>query len=88
MFRELVKVWKHVTISIMKKLMYYDMYILSNLFYVFQTCWLIETELKSLDAAHYRFLRAIFGIAYSSVSRVSNGVVLAKAGRSPARFYR
>ena len=66
--------------------MYYDMYILSNLFYALQTCWLNETELKRLDAAHCRFLRVILGIPYSSVSRISNAVVLAKAGRSPARF--
>ena len=39
-----------------------------------------------MDAAHCRFLRVILGIPHSSVSRVSNAVVLAKAGRSPARF--
>ena len=85
-FNELEEVWKHFGISRREKLRYFDAYVVSNLLYALQTCWLNESELKRLDGAYCRFLRRIVGIPPAYVSRVSNAEIYSKADRVPARY--
>jgi hypothetical protein len=80
-FKTLSRIWSHAKLSVEKKLRIFDACVLSKLLYCLHTTWLNVAERSKLDAFHVRCLRKIVGVAHSYVSRISNQIVLERAGR-------
>ena len=83
LFRQIRQVWSHAAVTRNPKLEVYPACVLSKLLYSLESLWLLKPERARLDAFHCRCLRVILRIPCSYVSRISNAVVLERAGMHP-----
>ena len=83
LFRQIRQVWSHAAVTRNRKLEVYSACVLSKLLYSLESLWLLKAERARLDAFHCRCLRMILRIPCSYVSRISNAVVLERAGMHP-----
>ena len=57
--------------------------VVSTVLYSLDSLWLLQSDLRRLDAFHCRSLRKVLRIPCSYVSRISNEIVLENAGSMP-----
>ena len=77
-----VKVWKHANLTVSTKLEYFHSLIISRLLYGLTSVWLAVAQRRRIDGFYARCLRQVLRIPPAFVSRISNAVVLQRAGRS------
>ena len=82
-FAKLTQIWSHANLTLKNKLQIYESCILSKLMYGLESLWLRKAERKRLDSFHVSCLRRACRIPPSYASRVSNDVVLQRAGARP-----
>ena len=76
----LAQVWSHSGISRRRKIRIYMAVVVSKVLYSLDSLWLLQSDLRRLDAFHCRSLRKVLRIPCSYVSRISNEIVLENAG--------
>ena len=79
-FEALSKVWTHTPLTWARKLHIYVTLVESKLLYAMASLTFTVAQRRRLDGFQNRCLRKILGIAPAYVSRVSNAIVLHKAG--------
>ena len=82
-FKQLRTVWNRAKVSKKDKLRYLDALVISWLLYGTAPLWLVTSQRRRLDGFYARCLRNVLGIPAAFISRVSNTVVLEKAGVAP-----
>ena len=83
-FTTVHKLWSHSSLTWKRKLQMFTALIESKLLYSLSGAILTKVQLRRLDGFQNRCLRQIIGIKPSWISRVSNKVVLSKAGHIAA----
>jgi len=63
-FGRLVNVWKSKNISLAVKIKFYESLVISTLLYGAESWPLSVTQMKKLEAAHYKFQRRLLGITW------------------------
>ena len=84
-FNKLHKLWNHSALTLKRKVQVYLSVVVSRLLYGLSSAWLNAADSRRLDGFHARCLRKITRVKPSFVSRVSNAVVLKKAGQTALR---
>ena len=79
-FEQLHKLWRHANITIKKKIEIYKACVVSKILYSLESLWLLKNDCARLDAFHYMCLRKMLKIPHSFISRISNDIVLERAG--------
>jgi len=82
-FKRLSKFWCHAGISRKRKLELLHALVISKLQYGLSTIWLVQAQRRRLDGFYVRCLRKVLGIPAAFYSRVSNKIVLERAGVLP-----
>ena len=82
-FSALSKVWKHSNLSVRRKLEVFSALVEAKLLYSLVATCPRKADLRRLDGFQCRCLRQILRIPPAFVSRVSNKVILEKAGARP-----
>ena len=82
-FRRLQKLWNHASVAVADKPYYFRTLILSRLQYGLSTICLVTAQRRRLDGFYARCLRKIMRIPSAYISRVSNAIVLDRAGEQP-----
>ena len=77
-FETLRRVWNHAVLPKAKKSRIFEARVRSKLLYCLHTAWLNNAELRRLQT---KCSRIILNIPHSSVSRISNKIVLEQSGR-------
>ena len=77
-FETLRRVWNHAVLPKAKKSRIFEARVRSKLLYCLHTAWLNKAELRRLQTKCFRI---ILNIPHSSVSRISNKIVLEQSGR-------
>ena len=79
-FRRLQKMWGHTGISRCRKLELFNALVASKLLYDLSTLWVVPAQKRRLDGFYCRCLRRILNIPSAYICRISNKIVLRKAG--------
>ena len=80
---KLARVWKHMALSLAKKIRILISIIISRLLYGLRSAWLNVADVRRLNGFFCRCLRVILCIKPAFYSRVSNASVLQQAGEVP-----
>ena len=80
LFKQLQKIWSHANITTSRKVAIYQSCIVSKVLHSLESLWLLKADRDRIDAFHSNCIRRILRIPHSFISRVSNQVVLEKAG--------
>ena len=80
-FETLCRVWNHAVLPKAEKSRICEARVRSKLLYCLRTAWLNKAELRRLNAFQTKCFRIIINIPHSSVSRISNKIVLEQSGR-------
>jgi len=81
-FSKLQKLWSHTTLSVARKLQIFQAVVLSRLLYGLSSAWLNVSEMRRLNGFQARCLRKALRIKPSYASRISNAIVLQRAGQT------
>ena len=76
--------WSHSGISLTRRVLIFNACVLSKVLYALESVWLLKADKTRLDAFQCYYIRRIFRIAPSFLSRISNVEVLERA--SVVRF--
>ena len=80
-YRVLSKFWKHSSVPIARKIEVFQAAVISTLLHGLSTVWLNKAQQRQLNGFHARCLRDIQRIPHPQESRISNQVVLERAGQ-------
>ena len=69
----LARVWSHLGISRARKVHIYMSTVVPKVLYSLESLWLLQADLRRLDAFHCRCLRKVLHIQPSYLSQVPNG---------------
>ena len=83
-FNSLCRVWKHSSLTTRRKINIYSCLVESKLLYGLSSCCLTVAEQRRLDGFQARCLRLVLRIRPAYYSRVSNKIVLQRAGHTSA----
>jgi len=82
-FSKLNRLWKHTTLTKLRKIEIYQAVIVSRLLYGLSSAWLNVADVRRLNGFHCRCLRVIMRIQPAYFSRISNKRVLEESGQKP-----
>ena len=75
--------WGNVAVTLKDKLHFFESLITPRLTYGLATMWLVTAQRRRIDGFYARCLRKILSIPNAFYSRVSNAIVLKRAGVTP-----
>ena len=78
-FRNLLRVWNHVSIPLQRRVQIFNAVIMPQIMYGLSSSWLCVADRRRLDGFQARCLRKVLRIAPSFVSRISNKTVLQRS---------
>ena len=82
-FRSLSKAWGHTSISLSRKLQFFNAVIMSKLLYGLSSVCLVAAQRRRLDGFHARCLRKLLRVPAAFISRISNDTVFRRARVRP-----
>ena len=82
-FELLAAAWKHANITRQQNLQIFEACVVSKLLHGLESLWLLQEDQNKLNGFYMKSLWRILGMQPSSLSRVSNQIVLQTAGVAP-----
>jgi len=82
-FTKLVRLWKHTSLSLRRKIEIFQAVVTSQVMYGLTSAWLTKADQRRLNGFQARCLRVLIRVAPSYISRISNKIVLGRTEQLP-----